>query len=222
MVSPNSHMSLELKIIEAINVEPKSKGNIFVRYYVNGGEKDKRKVGLKTKEISINGNHVWNESFSLECSFTTAGHTRTDMITKLKQLESFVFELRWRKKRSTLFRSSFWGSKLLGRAEILWKEVIDESPNMVLEKWVNIGRTSGRYISGAVPSLAKLKVEIRVRVSTEDHNEEEVIVEKSSRAKMGMKKKKWDDCGCKSGHYRCSCTCEDYHVFALATTFEAF
>ncbi|XP_062118482.1 uncharacterized protein LOC133832112 [Humulus lupulus] len=225
MVSPqrfSSHLSLEVKIIEAINVESRSKGILFVRYYVVGGN-SKRKIGLKTKEISMKNdddqNHVWNESFSLECSFTTGGHTRTDMITKLKQ-ESFVFELRWRKR--SIF-SHFCGSKLLGRAEILWKEVIiDDSPNMVLEKWVDIvnsGTGSGggdKVIDNGVVKSAKLKVEIRVRVLIKEE-----VLEKR-RAKMGMKKKNWDDCECKSGHHLCSCTCEDYHVFALATTFEAF
>ena len=103
----------------------------------------------------------------------------------------------------------------MGRAEIAWKEVI-ESPNMVLDKWGNIVNSDGgdRVLEGVI-KLAKLKVEIRARVLTE----EEILEKRSVR----MGKKNWDECGCENCyHHYCTNTCEDDEIFSLATTLEVF
>lgn len=214
MASPQSlsFLSLELKIIEATNVKSKSEGNIFVRYYLPRGS-NKSRIELNTREIPTKNDPVWNESYSLECFGT--GHQVSMDITKLKQ-ESLVFELRWRNIVPILGTSTFGfgGSKLLGRAEIAWKEVI-ESPNMVLDKWLNIVSSGGgdRVCEG-VPEPTKLRVEIRVRVWTEEE-----ILEKR-KARMG--KENWDECGCNDGHHHHYCTSEDYEIsLATATTSEA-
>ncbi|PON32307.1 C2 domain containing protein [Parasponia andersonii] len=205
MVSPKSFSSLtlELKIIEATNIESKPRGNLYVRYYLSGEDK-KKKVRFKTKEISTRNDLVWNQSFSLDCCGT--GHQGFIDVAKLKQ-EILVFELRWRKRVPLLGRLTFGGSKLLGKAEIAWKEVI-ESPNMVLDKWVTIVNSVGgdRALEGVVKP-AKLKVEIRVRV----WKAEEIL--ENRRVRMG--KKNWDECGCQNGHHRCctSSTCDHYDIF---------
>lgn len=204
-----SCLSLELKIIQAKNVETKTRGDLFVRCYLPGGS-NKKRIGLNTKEIRTKNDHVWNESFSLECS----GIGGSMDITKPRQ-ESLVFELRWRKRVPVIGTSAFVGSKLLGRAEIAWKEVI-ESPNMVLDKWVTMVNSSGgdRVFKGGLKP-AKLKVEIRVRVWTEEE-----ILGKTT-VKMG--KKNLDECGCKDGHHHGQYACDEYYdVFALAATLEAF
>ncbi|PON86134.1 C2 domain containing protein [Trema orientale] len=204
MVSPKSFssLSLELKIIEATNIESKPRGNLYVRYYLPGGDK-KKKVRFKTKEISTKNDLVWNQSFSLDCC--GMGHQGSIDITKLKQ-ESLVFELRWRKRVPLLGKFTFGGSELLGKAEIAWKEVI-ESPNMVLDKWVAIVNAGGgdRALEGVLKP-AKLKVETRVV-----WKEEEIL--ENRRVRMG--RKKWDECGCKNGHHHCSTssTCDHYDIF---------
>ncbi|PON86130.1 C2 domain containing protein [Trema orientale] len=150
-----SSLSLELKIIEAKNVESKTRGDLFVRCYLPSGGSKKRRIGVDTKEVPSKNDHVWNQSFSLECS--GIGHEGSMDLTKLSQ-ESLVFELRWRNRVPVLGTSGFGGSKLLGRAEIAWEEVI-ESPNMVLDKWVYLVNSTG----GDRP--AKLKKDFEMHAS---------------------------------------------------------
>ena len=187
-----SSLSCELRIIQAKNVESKSKGSFFVRYYLSAG--NNQTIQLNTREISFKSDLSWNESFSLEC------HGSQDSMDNLKQ-QNVVFELRWRDKVPVL--GKIGGSQLLGRAEIPWKQVF-ESPNMEIEKWVTMVSTKGHV-------LPKLQVGMRIQVPAM------VEVERRTRGKVN----KWDDqCGCKDGH--CYSSCGDYEIFALAAVLEAF
>ncbi|XP_062118432.1 uncharacterized protein LOC133832057 [Humulus lupulus] len=195
----SSSLSLELKIIEAKSVESKPRGDLFVRCYLPVGS-SKGKVGINTKEIPTKNDHVWNETFSLECSGT--GESSMD-ITKLIKQEKLVFELRWRNRVPILGTSTFGGSKLLGSAEIAWKDVT-ESPNMVLDKWVTMAHSSGEL------KPAKLKVQISVIVFTKEH-----ILEKKNSS---------EKCGCKDSHHHNHSlyACDEYYdVLALTAALEA-
>ncbi|KAF4370585.1 hypothetical protein F8388_020171 [Cannabis sativa] len=197
----NSSLSLELKIVEAKSVESKPRGDLFVRCYLPVGS-NKRKVGIDTKEIPTKKDHVWNETFSLECSGIE--DNKVD-ITKLIKQEKLVLELRWRNRVPILGRSGFGGSKLLGSGEIAWKDV-SESPNMVLDKWVTMAHSSGEL------KPAKLKVKISVKVLSEEH----IFENKNSSVT--------EECGCKDSHnhnhalYACD---EYYDVLALTAALDA-
>ncbi|KAL6277175.1 hypothetical protein ACE6H2_020776 [Prunus campanulata] len=197
-----SSLSCELRIIQAKNIEFKTTGNLFVRYYISAGNKGR--IRLNTREISAKSNHVWNESISLECS-----GSETDAMDSCLKQESIVFELRWRSTVPVFGRIG--GSQLLGRAEVQWKEVL-ESPNMELNQWVSVVSTSGHALEGVKPP--KLQVGIKVRVQA-DH------VELEKRRQRNRRMKKWDECGCENGHGH-GCTCSDYEIFALAAVLEAF
>ncbi|PPS09883.1 hypothetical protein GOBAR_AA10756 [Gossypium barbadense] len=114
----------ELKVLQARNIELKYPGNLFVRYYLFAGSN--KRVKVDSHEISSKLDPIWNESFSLECSGTQ------ESINGLKQ-QTLVFELRCRSKMMTVL-GKMGKSKLLGRAEIPWKAVL-ESPNMEIEKY---------------------------------------------------------------------------------------
>ena len=171
-----SSLSCELRIIQAKNVESKSKGSFFVRYYLSTGSN--KTIQLNTREISSKSDLSWNESFALDCFGSQ------DSMDNLKQ-QTVVFELRWRNKVPVL--GNIGGSQLLGRAEIPWKQVF-ESQNMEIEKWITMDSTKGHV-------LPKLQVGMRIQVPA--------MVEMERRT-HGMVSK-WDECGCKDGHCYSSC-----------------
>uniref|UniRef100_A0A6N2LJ22 C2 domain-containing protein n=1 Tax=Salix viminalis TaxID=40686 RepID=A0A6N2LJ22_SALVM len=80
-------LSCEIEILQAKNVEFKSHGSLFVRYYLSTG--NNKRAQLNSREISAKADLFWNESFSLQCS------GNEDSINSLKQ-QTVVFELRWR------------------------------------------------------------------------------------------------------------------------------
>ncbi|KAJ9177605.1 hypothetical protein P3X46_012808 [Hevea brasiliensis] len=188
-----SSLSCEIRIVQAKNIELKSHGNLFVRFYLPAG--NKKKIQLNSQEISSKSNLLWNQSFSLECSGTDQ-----DSISNLKQ-ESVVFELRWRNTNPILGKIS-GGSQLLGRAEIPWKTAV-ESPKMEIEKCFMMlsKKTCSLLVDGVKPPSLQISMKVRV-------------------PKMEKKKKKMlrDECGCCSGS---GCKCEDYEMFALVGAFEA-
>ncbi|KAL4645363.1 hypothetical protein ACB092_02G230100 [Castanea dentata] len=193
-----SSLSCELRIIQAKNVEFKSTGSFFVRYYLSAGSN--KGIRLNTREISSKSDLSWNESFSLDC------FGGQDSMDNLKQ-ENVVFELRWRNKAPVL--GKIGGSKLLGRAEIPWNQVF-ESPNMEIEKWVTMVSTGGHVLEGDKPP--KLQVGMGIQVSA--------MVEMERRTHGKVNKREYE-CGCKNGHDY-SCTCGDYEIFALTAALEAF
>ncbi|KAL5556333.1 hypothetical protein UlMin_038569 [Ulmus minor] len=190
-----STLSFEVKIIQAKSVESISRGYLFVRCYLPAG--GKRRIQLNTSEIPTKSDHVWNDSFSLECS------TGTESSINLEQ-QSLVLELRWRNTVPIL--GKIGGSKLLGRVEIPWKEVL-ESPNMVLDKWVSTVSSGNRVLEGIKPP--KLQVVIGVGVPAK--------AETARRRRSTAENR--NECGCKDGHVF-GCDNDDYDIFALTAAIE--
>ncbi|XP_050204688.1 uncharacterized protein LOC126654755 [Mercurialis annua] len=199
-VTTTQSLSCEINIVQAKNLNLKSHGNLFVRYYLSSG--NNKRIQLNTQEISSKSNLIWNESFSLECLGTQ------DSINNLKQ-ETVVFELRWRNTKPIL--GKIGGSKLVGRAEIPWKTVV-ESPRMEIEKWVMMisekNCKNDDYFEA--PSV---EIQMKVRV------QEIVVMEKMKKRNGKLRDWKNDDqCGCCKDS---GCKCQDYEIFALVAAFEA-
>lgn len=189
----------ELRIIQAQNVEFNStgKGNLFARFYLPAG--NNKRIQQNTRKISSKSVPFWDESFCLDCSCTP------EFLETLKQ-ESLVLEIRQSNIAPVL--GKIMGSRVLGRAEIPWKAIL-ESPNTELKEWVKMDLMSG---SGVKP--LKLQVEIKIRVPSGA----EMANKRSRKTRLTMK---WDDCGCKEGHDH-GCSCHDYDIFAIAAALEAF
>lgn len=187
-----SSLSCEIRIMRAKNIELKTEGKLFVRYYLSAG--NNQRVGLNSREISSKSDLFWDESFSLECLGSE------ESIQSLMQ-ERVVFELRWRSKVPVLGRVR--KSHVLGRVEIPWTSVF-ASKEMEIEKWVSMVSTGSRVVGqdGQPPAL---QVAMKVRIPK--------VAERSRRVM------KWDECGCTDGG--CTCVDAD-HIFALAAGLEAF
>lgn len=146
-----SSIDCEVSIIRAKNIEfnKPSSGGLFVRCYISAG--NNQRIQLNTKEIpSSRSDFLWNEHFSLECLGTQGS------INSLRQ-GNVVFELRRRCTESFLGRIS--GSKVIGRAEIPWKNVF-ESPSMEIEAWVQMVSKNSRLHQDVKPA----KVQVRMKV----------------------------------------------------------
>ncbi|KAF7834292.1 putative C2 domain-containing protein [Senna tora] len=185
--------SCEVRIIQAQNVEFNSsgKGNLFARFYLSAGTN--KRIQLNTRKISSKFAPFWDESFSLDCSCTQ------QFLDNLKQ-ENLVLELR--QSNTVPILGKICGSRVLGRAAIPWKSVL-ESPKMELKEWVKMMDLE----SGSVIKPLKLQMEIKIGVPSERNR--------------SMRLKNWDECGCKDGHKH-GCCDHDYELFALAAAFEAF
>ncbi|KAG5245170.1 hypothetical protein OIU76_002656 [Salix suchowensis] len=187
-------LSIEIEIFQAKNIEFRSHGSLFVRYYLSSG-KNKR-IQLNSREISSKSNLLfWNESFSLECLGTD------DSINNLKQ-ETVVFELRWRNTNPIL--AKIGGSQLLGRAEVPWKTVL-ESPNLEMEKWVMLVPKQGSVPDDVKPPSVQIAMRARVPEMAE--------MAKKNRRNGRLKGRAC----CKDS----GCRCEDYDIFALVVALEA-
>ncbi|XP_043719543.1 uncharacterized protein LOC122667347 [Telopea speciosissima] len=200
-----SSLNCELRIIEAKNLEFISTGKFFVRCYLNTRNNERIRLN-STREIPSTSQPFWNESTSLECSSTANSYC----IDELKQ-QSVVFELRWR-NNSPMF-GRFGGSKLLGKAEVSWKDVL-ESSELVVQRWVSIvpsSSSSSLVVEGLKPPA--LHVEMKVRVP----NMAAEMMMVSKRRDVALKR--WKDCGCRHGH---CCNSGDVELFALMATIEAF
>ncbi|KAF8411478.1 hypothetical protein HHK36_004030 [Tetracentron sinense] len=195
-VSQNlSSLSCELRIIRAKNLDYISTGNLFVRHYLCAGHN--KRIRLNTREISSTYDLCWNESISLECL------GNQDSMEELKQ-QSVVFELRWRNTAPIL--GKIGGSKLLARAEVSWKDVL-ESSGLAIEKWVSMVSTSSRVPEGLKPPALQIGMKVRVP------GEAEMI----KRRRDVSRPKKWNECGCKHGE----CNDIDHDdIFALAAALE--
>ncbi|XP_038882268.1 uncharacterized protein LOC120073497 [Benincasa hispida] len=184
--------SLEIRILEAKNIEFKSPKTLFVRYYISAGNNNNKRIRLSTKEITSKSNFTWKECLSLECWGKDED--------SLKQA-TVILELRKAKTLPFIGATSvIMGSQLLGRAEIpIW----NDQPNSEIEKWVCLVCEEGRFLL----KQPKLRVEMRVRSA---HNEMEI----EKKRRFGKWKKDNDQyCGCNNsgmGH------CEDHDVFAIA------
>ncbi|XP_019437630.1 PREDICTED: uncharacterized protein LOC109343672 [Lupinus angustifolius] len=187
--------SFELRIIQAQNIESiKSTGNsLFARFYLPIG--NNKIIQLNTKKVSSKATiPFWNESFGLECSCPQ------EFLDTLKK-ESMVLELRQNKKR-------IWGSNLVGKGEISLKKFF-ESPNMMFEEWVKMDLESVSNCEEDMLNVPEMQVEIKIRVTSMEKEESSL--------------NKWDKCGCKYDHdYHAWLSAEDYDVFTLGATLEAF
>ncbi|CAK7334629.1 unnamed protein product [Dovyalis caffra] len=190
-------LSCEIEILQAKNVEFKSHGRLFVRYYISAG--NNKRIQLNSQEISAKSNLFWNESFSLDCLGTE------DSIDNLKQ-ETVVFELRWRNSRNSIL-GKIGGSQLLGRAEVPWKTVL-ESPNLEMEKWVMMVPKKGSVPDDIKPPSVQIGMRVRVPA----------MAEMEKKKKRNGRLKKLDECGCCKDS---GCRCEDYDIIALVGAFEA-
>ncbi|EOX92128.1 hypothetical protein QUC31_003470 [Theobroma cacao] len=198
-----SSLCCELRILQAKNLELKSPGNLFVRYYLTAG--NNKRIQVNSQEISSKSELIWNESFSLECLGTE------ESLNDLKQ-QTVVFELRWRSTVPVLGRI-MGKSQLLGRAEMPWNAVF-ESPNMEIEKWVTMVSMNDRVLETLKPPSLQVSMKVRGPAIVETEKKK-----KKKKRKEGLKNN-WDGCGCKDigGGY---CSCADYELFALAAAFEA-
>ncbi|KAI9113695.1 hypothetical protein K1719_014946 [Acacia pycnantha] len=185
--------SCELRIIQAQNVEfnSKRKGNLFSRFYLSAGTN--KRIQVNTRKISSQSVPFWDESFCLDCSCTQ------EFLETLKQ-ESLVLEVR--QSNTALVVGKILGSRLLGRAEIPWKEVF-ESPNMEFKEWVKMDLENG---NGVKP--IKLQVEIKIQVPSASEMENKI-----RRRSMNN----WDECGCKESSHD-----HGHDIFAIAAALEAF
>ncbi|XP_065876687.1 uncharacterized protein [Euphorbia lathyris] len=192
----SSSLRCEITIIQAKNIQLKSHGTFFVRYYLSAA--NNKRIQINSNEISSKSNLFWNESNSVECLGTQ------DTVNSLKE-ESIVMELRWRSNSTNPMRRS---SKLVGSAQIPWRSVF-ESPNMQMEKWVNmvpnqkINRTSVFDESIQLPSV---QVCMRIKMPAE------LMVEKKR-----INRPQQYECTHKNGY----CKCKDYEILALVGAFES-
>ncbi|XVF15176.1 hypothetical protein REPUB_Repub09cG0127900 [Reevesia pubescens] len=198
-----SSLCCELRILQAKNIEPKSPGSLFVRFYLSAG--NNKKIQLNSQEISSKSELlIWNESFSLECSGAE------ESLNDLKQ-QTVVFELRWRSKIPVL--GMMGKSQLLGRAEMPWKAVF-ESPNMEIDKyWVTMVSMNDRVLESLKPPSLQISMKV-VRGPAI------VEIENKKKKRQERLKNNWDGCGCKDIGGRCN-SCADYEIFALAAAMEA-
>ncbi|KAF8012200.1 hypothetical protein BT93_I0359 [Corymbia citriodora subsp. variegata] len=204
---PTSSFSCEIRITEAKNMDlVHPMDTVFVRLYLSAGN-SKQKIQLNTRELpspSSSGSH-WNESFSLECTGSE------DSMKALRQ-ESIIFELRTRSRASVLSPIGR-RSKLVGRAEIPWKTVL-EFPGMEMETWARMAPPSRRRPSGDVkPPSVRIAMRLRFADTADVDGRE-----KTREARL----KKTGECECDGCDGLSLCSREDYDVFALAAAFEAF
>ncbi|CAI9753164.1 unnamed protein product [Fraxinus pennsylvanica] len=193
--SYSSSISCEIRIIGAKNIDHKHQGEVFVRCYLSAG--NNKRVQINTQQIPTKSDLIWNKTFSLDCSGSDE-----DSISLLKQ-ESVVFELRW--KSTAPFIGRINGSKLLGRAEIPWKNVI-LSQNKEIENWVVMIPKDNKWVDEeAKPAAVQIGMKIQ----------------ESALASIKRRKndRKWEECGCCMDG-KCS-SWVDYDIFAIGAAFEA-
>lgn len=181
-----SSLSCQLTIIRAKNLECAPAGNLFVRYYLIDSKG--ARIRLNSQEIASTSDPIWSEKVSLECDGPN------DPAVRLRR-QSVAFELRWRSTAPVLGR--IVRSKLLGRAEISWNDVL-ESKNMLMEKWVTIARTSNSTVAG----LKAPALQVRMKVG---------VLERVKAKAVG-----WNDCSCRHCAYG-----RDDEIFAIAAALEA-
>ncbi|KAJ0988405.1 hypothetical protein J5N97_006761 [Dioscorea zingiberensis] len=153
---------LNLRNLDAFNLP----GEFFIRYYIVTGT---------GKRIRVDS-QVLPSMSSLELK---AG---SNTITELLEKRSIIFELRWRKPKP-MFKC-FAKSKLLGKAEVSWKDIVrpDGAP---MERWISfVIACQGVSLDVKPPALL-----VRIEASLS-----ESIMEKSlRRSEIG----KHEECGCR-------------------------
>ncbi|KAJ4965092.1 hypothetical protein NE237_016941 [Protea cynaroides] len=187
----------ELRVIEAKNLEFITTGKLFVRCYLCTGNNERTR--LNGREISATSHPYWNDSVSLECSAANDHY-----MDELKQ-QSVMFELRWRNNSPILGRIS--GSKLLGRAVVSWKDVL-ESSELAIQKWVSMDSVNSHDLEGLKPPALHIGMKLGVPCMAE------MVKRRRDVALM-----RWNNCGCRHGSC-CACNIADPELFALAAAIE--
>ncbi|KAK4383833.1 hypothetical protein Sango_3114900 [Sesamum angolense] len=201
----SSSLSCELRIIKAKNIDHIMKSSsssagvvLFVRCYLSAGN-NTRVVRLETHETGIpsksDGDHsmiTWNSTFSLDCSGAQ------ESINRLTQGSAVVFELRPRSSFPPLI-GRIQGSKLIGRGEVPWKNVV-ESADMEIEQWVVMILAGREYDEDVVKQLPAVQIAINIQ---ECGKRKEV-----SEGRWGVHN---EECG----------SCVDYEFFAIGAALEA-
>ncbi|CAL9128135.1 unnamed protein product [Musa acuminata var. zebrina] len=145
-----SHLRCEIRVGRLSNFDLDLPGNPFIRYYVFAGHG--RRIRIDTKEVIPTGNPCWDELATIECQGSS------DPVRELLEPHTVVFELRRRSRRIPLL-GRFTGSKLLGMAEVAWKEVL-ASPDMSLKRCVRFASLSSEFYGLKPPCLSvEMKVE---------------------------------------------------------------
>ncbi|XP_043697553.1 uncharacterized protein LOC122648402 [Telopea speciosissima] len=208
MANLGNSLSCEVRIIEAKNLNFIRTGNLFVRCYLSTSNNEK--IRLNCREIPTTSHPYWNDSISLECSAT---NDDKNCLEELKQ-QSVVFELRWRNNSPII--GKIGGSKVLGKAVISWKEVL-ESPELAIQKWVSTVSSASRdVIEGLKPKPPPaLHVGLKVRIPTS------MAAEMVKRRKEVELQRWWNKCGCRDGSCSKYYNCGDDELFALAAAIEA-
>lgn len=122
-------------------------GKLFIRYYVyiGGG----RRIRIDTREISSASDPHWDEKSSLECVVPS------NSVKKAICAHNVVFELRWRRDKSCFGMKA--KSKVLGRAEVAWED-------MLVEKRVSfVMENPLRVTEGCKPPSLLVRMGIKVR-----------------------------------------------------------
>lgn len=194
-----SSLCCEIKIIQAKNLDfLSSAANIFVRCYLMADKG--KKIQLNSREIKLcNSNDpCWNEYFSLECR-SPHGEAAEEL-----QRQKVVFELRWRSYSTNLF-SKVVGSKLLGKVEIAWRDVLEEE-GMQIERWFPLVAAGGRLPAGEKP----LAMQLALRVSNTKKDDQKADCRRK------LPPKNWEECGCVHG----SCSASDDELLAIAAVLD--
>ncbi|CAL9196997.1 unnamed protein product [Musa hybrid cultivar] len=159
--SETSHLRCEIRVGRLSNFDLDLPGNPFIRYYVFAGHG--RRIRIDTKEVIPTGSPCWDELATIECQGAS------DPVRELLEPHTVVFELRRRSRRIPLL-GRFTGSKLLGMAEVAWKEVL-ASPDMSLKRCVRFASLSSEFYGLKPPCLSvEMKVEAAKSLSNKQRS----------------------------------------------------
>ncbi|KAG6498520.1 uncharacterized protein LOC121993645 [Zingiber officinale] len=145
-----SNLKLEIRVDRLSNFNlDLSRDGAFVRYYVVAGKG--QRIRVDTREVFPSLDQVWDEVATMECR---------GRVGEVLQPHVVVFEL-WRRRPRTTRTLFFSRSRLLGRAEVAWKEVL-AAPEMTLRRCVGLGSLSSEWSSGVKSPglLVEMKVEV--------------------------------------------------------------
>ncbi|XP_051144027.1 uncharacterized protein LOC127260352 [Andrographis paniculata] len=190
----SSSITIELKLIKARNIEPKSPSQeLFVRCYLPNGSNNGRSRIDSQVIPSQSKFPTWDQTFSLCCSGTR------ESIKSLER-EVVVFELRCRTRVPTCIGCMIKkGSKLVGRAERPWKDIV-EAGEIGREEWVVMIPKNGWIDCGDVkPPAVKMAIKVKELIQENKKGIHEIRLDGS--------------CGCKS--------CMAYEFVVIEAALEA-
>ncbi|XP_042425840.1 uncharacterized protein LOC122013663 [Zingiber officinale] len=172
-----SHLKLEIRVdrLSDFSLDLPCDNLIFIRYYIVAGNGER--IRVDTREVSPSVIPVWDEIAAMECRGRSVG--------EVLEPHTAVFELRRRPRAGSLISS---GSKLLGRAEIAWKEVL-ASPKMSMRRCVRFGSLSSEWSRGGVKSTPGLLVEMKVEAMAMEFSAASGSTQRVGMEKCGRRRK---------------------------------